>query len=201
MTNSQHSIQQVSNLFQYFRSELVSAFENLGLTTSDETQAYLAHLLEGYVRLNERSAEEVGFRKPAAFLLGEALQSAGDRRIEAYRRLGDASLFSCGFFEEHLNRSRSLVRVDYYRSMGRNAYSNLQDLMAFKAPGSAFHLIFQELTRSFDTLVEAFRVLALGTHDTDRIRGDLFARWHRGDDVDARLLARMGLFPSSGGDA
>ncbi len=201
MTDSQRSIQPVTNLFQYFRSELLSACDDLGLTTTEETQAYLAHLLEGFVRLNERTAQEVGFHKPAAFLLGEALQSAGDRRIEAYRRLGDTSLFSCGFFEDHLQRSRSLVKAEYYRSMGRSAYSSLHDLISFRAPGSAFQVIFAELARKFDTIVEAFRVLATGRTDQDRARADLFSRWHRGEEIDGKLLARLGLMPATGGDA
>ena len=194
MTDSQHSIQQVSDLFQFFHSELTSAFEQLGLNTSEETETYLIHLLEGYVRLDSTSAREIGFHRPAAFMLGDALQSGGDRRIEAYRRLGDASLFSCGFFEEHLNRSRSLVQSNYYRSMGRNAYSSLQNLMAFKAPGGVFHTIFDELARKFDQVVEAFRVLARGD---DLATGTvLLQRWQEGESLSAADWNRLGLLPS-----
>lgn len=200
MTDSQQSIQQAANLLQFFRSELGSAFENLGLTITDETQTYLIHLLEGYIRLDEKKREDIGFERAAALMLGDALQSGGDRRIEAYRRLGDASLFSCGFFEQHLDRANSLVRIDYYRDMGRNAYSNLQTLMRFKAPGGAFHVIFDELTRKFDTVVEAFRSVAHQQQEPSCAR--LLERWQRGDSIDAKDWARFGAFPSSnGGDA
>ena len=200
MTDSQHSIQQVVNLLQFFRSELGNAFDKLGLTTTEETQTYLIHLLEDYVRLDEKKRQDLGFEKPAAFLLADALHTGGDRRIEAYRRLGDASLFSCGFFEEHLDRANSLVPIDYYRDMGRNAYSNLQTLMKFKAPGGAFHVIFDELTRKFDTVVEAFRFLANQQQEPSCAR--LLERWQRGDSIDAKEWARFGGFPSTnGGDA
>ena len=200
MTDSQHSIQQVANLFNYFRSELLAAFDKLGLTTTDATETYLVHLLEGFVRLDEEKAKDIGFERPAALLLGEALNSAGDRRIEAYRRLGDASLFSCGFFEQHLGRRTSVVPVEYYRRMGRNAYHSLQSLMEFKAPGGAFHVIFDELAAKFDTVVEAFRVLATGSDGPTA--EFLLERWQQGADLDAARLIDAGFFPSgSGGEA
>lgn len=200
MTDSQHSITQVANLFHYFRSELLAAFDKLGLKTSDATETYLVHLLEGFVRLDEEKAKDLGFERPAALLLGEALNSAGDRRIEAYRRLGDASLFSCGFFQAYLERRTSVVPVDYYRQMGRNAYLSLQNLMEFKAPGGAFHMIFDELAAKFDVVVEAFRVLASGT---DVPSADfLIEQWQQGVDVDATQWLGAGFLPSgNGGDA
>ena len=145
MTDSPHTIQQVANLLHYFRTELAEAFDALDLTTAEETQTYLVHLLEGYARNNAESAQTIGFDTPAAFILGEAMNAAGERRIDAYRRLGDASLFSCGFFVERLDRTP--VKSGYYRDMGRVAYGRLGELMAYKQPGGAFHIIFEELTR------------------------------------------------------
>lgn len=200
MTDSQHSIQQVANLFQFFRTELTAAFEKLGLTTRDETQTYLVHLLEGFVRLDEKKVEDLGFHRPAALILGDALSSAGDQRIEAYRRLGDASLFSCGFFEKYLDRHNSVVPLKYYRDMGRNAYSNLHGLMQFKAPGGAFHIIFDELTEKFDTVVEAFRVLS-NRRDAPSC-AHLLERWQAGDEIDADAWVKAGFFPGTDeGDA
>ncbi len=195
MTDSQYSIHQVEDLLQFFRSELSAAFEKLGLTTREETKTYLVHLLESFARLDERSRTAIGFQRPAAFLLGDALQSAGDRRIEAYRLLGDASLFSCGFFEEYLNRNRSVVALDYYRSMGRNAYAHLESLMQFKAPGGAFHIIYDELTDKFDTVVEAFRVLA--GCDQSATCEQLVDRWQKTGVLDARAWAKIDAFPGS----
>lgn len=200
MTGSERSIETVADLYQFFRSELGKAFEKLGISTSDATQTYLVHLLESFVRLDKQKIEDLGFQRPAALLFAEALQSAGDRRIETYRRLGDASLFSCGFFQEHLGRSSSLVTVDYYQRLGRTAYSSLQSLMAFKAPGGVFHIIFDELSQKFDPVVQAFRALA--TAHKAPSTAYLFERWQRGALTGADEWTRLGLWPSSsGGDA
>lgn len=156
--SGEHGLEQVPSLLEFFREEMTCAFERMGVQTSEETEAYLVHLLDGYTRLDPESAEEVGFEKPAAMLLEEAMSSAGDRRIEIYRRLGDASLYNCGFFGAHITR-RS-VSPDYYRKMGRIAYQNLGDMMGFKQPGGIFHAIFSELASKFDGIVDAFRLIS-----------------------------------------
>ncbi len=198
MTDSEHSIHEVADLLEYFRSELSSAFDRLGLTMSHETEGYLVHLLDGFVRPDAQTAEEIGFERPAAFILGDALESAGDRRIEAYRRLGDTSLFSCGFFEDRLDRSDSVVPLDYYRNMGRNAYASLQSLMEFKAPGGTFHVIYDELTKKFDIVVEAFQVLA--NHRDGPSYSRLIEQWEQEGEIDVDAWRQIGAFPGDGGD-
>ncbi len=200
MTDSNHSLSEVANLFEFFRAELSSAFEKLGLTTSNQTEKYLVNLLENFVRPDERTAEEIGFDRPAAFILGDALQGAGDRRIEAYRRLGDASLFSCGFFEDRLDRRDSVVPLKYYRNMGRSAYSSLESLMKFKAPGGAFHLIYDELSAKFDVFVEAFQLLA--NHRDTPSYSTLVKQWQKNGEIDVAAWNQIDGFPgTSGGDA
>lgn len=157
MSNSQESIQTVSSLLAYFREELITAFEKTSVETSEDTEAYLVHLLDGFSRIDPASAEEVGFDKPAAFYLGEAMNSPGEQRIEAFRRLGDASLFNCGFFAGYI--SRRLVDAEYYQGIGRLSYQKLTQLMAMKSSGEMFRGIFEELTDNFEGVVESFRWL------------------------------------------
>lgn len=157
MTDSTPKIEPVVSLVGFFRDELVAALKSEGVDTTEETEAYLVHLLDGYSRLDDEKAEEVGFSKPAALLLQEALHSDGEQRIEAYRRIGDASLYSCGFFTDHLQRRG--VGDAYYRQVGRAAYSSLSDWMNMKQPGGIFDLIYRELTAKFDGVVGAFRIL------------------------------------------
>lgn len=154
--SSGQRIEQVASLLEFFRAELTLAFEQIGVETSEETEAYLVHLLDGYMRLDGK-ADELGFDKPAAMLLEEAMHSAGDRRIEIYRRLGDASLYNCGFFEERLARR---VGPAYYQRIGRAAYKSLEEMMCFKQPGGVFHAIYTELAEKFDGIVESFRLLS-----------------------------------------
>ncbi|RAL22285.1 hypothetical protein DL240_10560 [Lujinxingia litoralis] len=193
MTDSHHTIHRVANLLHYFRAELADAFQALGLTTAEETQTYLVYLLEGFARSNAESAQTIGFDRPAAFILGEAMNAAGERRIDAYRRLGDASLFSCGFFEERLDRTP--VKSGYYRDMGRVAYGRLGELMAYKQPGGAFHIIFEELTRCFDVVVDAFQLVSQrGQPDHER----LLLRWMRSGELDAADWQHLGGLPGNG---
>ena len=154
--SANHGIERVGNLVEFFRDELTLAFQRIGVETSQETEAYVVHLLDSYLRLDPTSAEELGFEKPAALLLEEALASDGDHRIEIYRRLGDASLYNCGFFSERLSRK---VGPEYYQRIGRTAYKSLEEMMGFKAPGGVFHAIYQELAVKFDQVVAALRML------------------------------------------
>ncbi len=155
MTASHESIQTVDNLLAYFRDELVQAFEEVDWEASEHTEAYLVHLLKGFTRLEPNSAEEVGFDKPAAFYLGEAMNSPGDRRVDVYRRLGDASLFNCGFFDAYLNRG--LVDTSYYQDVGRLAYDKLSRLHDLHKPSGPFEDVFDELASNFDSVVEALQ--------------------------------------------
>ena len=192
MTDPNQSITKANTLYQFFRDELAEAFDDLGLTPREETNAYLVHLLDRFARLDDRRREAIGFGRPAALMLADALQGAGDDRIEAYRQLGDTSLFSCGFFEAYLNRPRALVNANYYRDMGKNAYAHVESLMEFKAPGGSFHRIFDELTRQFDGVVAAFqriagefhhqRVPSLDPSAEDQLQAILTTQWWKDTD-------------------
>lgn len=192
------SLETVIDLVAFFRDELNEARGQTGLETSEETEAYLVHMLDGFARLNPTTAEEVGFHKPAARLLEEAIHSQGDQRIDLYRRLGDASLYSCGFFDAYL--SQSSVGPRYYRRVGQTAYAQLSDLMGFKQPGGIFPTIYRELTSKFDEVVETFRLVGQRAVTHSR-KGVLLDRLGRGREVSIDELAAAGLLTGEGGDA
>lgn len=187
MSNTQ-SILSVTSLFAFFYEELSNALRITGTTTTQETEAYLVRLLEGFVTLNEQQVAEIGFDRPAAHLLEEAMNAEGERRIEVYRRLGDTSLYSCGFFDKKL--SQSAVGTRYYSEVGRTAYHSLYEMMRFRQPGSVFQIIYEELYHKFDDVVSAFRLLGMGT------RSDaLLDQWSEGK-IDDDSLLRAGLWVS-----
>lgn len=197
MTDSKKGpIESTTNLLNYFREELKLAFDDLGLESSENTEAYLVYLLQNFARLDPQLVQEVGFNKPAAFLLGEAMNSPGEQRIAAYRRLGDASLFNCGFFADHLTR-RGTVSAQYYRNVGRLAYGNLSELMGFKQPGGIFTQIYRELAAQFDAFVEAFERLGRGTKARSASDASaLLAKLRRGESVDLDDLEAAGWLPA-----
>jgi hypothetical protein len=204
MKESQESIQCTNNLLNYFRQELRVAFDGIGLQSSENTEAYLVYLLENFVRLDPQLSEDVGFQKAAALLLGEAMNSPGDLQIEAYRRLGDASLFNCGFFDAHLTR-RGAVTSQYYRDVGRIAYGQLSDLMMLKRSGGVFQQIYEELAAQFDAFVEAFK--RLGDRPDKPRRESILNRGgsqygpleklRRGESLDLEDLKLAGLVPAN----
>lgn len=200
MSQSHESIQTVSSLLAYFRQELSTAFEKLDVEASEETEAYLVQLLDGYSRLNPEDAEAVGFDKPAALILGEAMNSPGERRIEIYRQLGDASLFNCGFFEGYI--SRRLVDVEYYQDVGRLAYQKLAHLFSAKDSSQMFCGIYDELAGNFEGMVEAFNWLgrSLQADDAVSMAEDLERELAEKTADDAKSLQAAGNVIDSLGD-
>lgn len=197
MSDSQGQIHSNVNLLNYFRDELQLAFDRVGLESSENTEAYLVQLLRNFVRLDPQLSQEVGFQKPAAFLLGEAMNSPGEERIARYRRLGDVTLFNCGFFDKHLTR-RGTVSSEYYRNVGRIAYGQLSDLMLVKKSGEIFQEIYEELSAKFDAFVDAFKCLGGESKVRDeRDAQGVLEKLRRGESVDLDDLKCAGLVPKN----
>lgn len=158
MSQDKSTITNASTLLDFFRQELEAASHELGVKTTDETQAYLIHMLDGYTKPEQSRLGQLGFERAAALMLSDAVYSEGERRIEAYRQLGDACLYNCGFFQERLTRRH--LRVEYYQQVGRTAYKRLAELMGLKRHGGLFHHIFDELAMQFELLTQALRQMA-----------------------------------------
>ena len=180
-TPSKSPIAQSESLAAYFHTELERIHTELGLTTSAHTRAYLVSLLDSYTRLSPQAKPELGFERPAAFMLSDAVHGAPGQRIDAYRRLGDACLYNCGFFSQKLTR-RS-VSASYYEAMGRNAYDHAHDLMRGSArQASPFGQIFAELSDKFAGVVRALKRLGQSQDPMQELE-ELFARIERGEQV------------------
>jgi hypothetical protein len=192
-TPLQLTLTEKTDLLTYFREELEQAMILLHMDSSAQTRSYVLHLLERRMRLDDEDKEALGFERPAAFMLNDALEAEPSGRIEAFRKLGDACLYNCGFFDARITR-RS-VSSSYYTHMGRDAYHSVADLMR---PGSAMgtlRAIFAELAEKFDGFVAAFRHMATGQHP----REELFARIRRGENVSVEELMRAGVLVGATG--
>ena len=180
-------------LLAYFQERLEHALGLLRADASDPARSYLLHLLARYVRLDPDGAlqRSLGFERPAALLLGEASERAPTARLEAYRELGDACLYNCGFFTERLTR-RSLSQ-QYYERIGQQAYQSVSELATrskrAEAPHSSWSMIFEELAAKFSQFVAALRHLATGKDP----REQLFARIRRGEHVSQAELLSAGV--------
>lgn len=150
----------VDNLLAYFHEAFAQAAEETGVETSESTQAYIIHMLDGFTRLTPEASDELGFTRPAVIMLSDAVYSGGEQRIEAYRRLGDACLYNCAFFSRRLTRRG--LKASYYEQVGRTAYKDLGHLMRGKRTGGIFTQIFGELADTFDGVVATLRRMRRG---------------------------------------
>jgi hypothetical protein len=94
--------------------------------------------------------------RPLAWHYQEALEARSlQERTAALRRLGDISLFIAGLYAQSL--SRSLVDIDYYISMGGNAYACLSDTTPPRSDLTTLKQVFSELSERF---IEVMDVLS-----------------------------------------
>ena len=122
---------------EYFKELVEGALARRRVDACDLTESP-ANLLCQYIRFDSRESAEA----PLALQLGRALDSGGVEQRARLRSLGDFSLFMSGFFSDSFRRS--LVDVDYYKSMGEYAYGSLS-----RAEDDAFAEVFGELSRKF----------------------------------------------------
>lgn len=158
MSEARSPITSTATLLDFFRQELELAGRMLGVQTSDETRAYVIHMLDGYTRTTPTNTAQLGFDRAAALMLSDAVYSAGEHRIEAYRQLGDACLYNCGFFLARLTRRH--MRVEYYQQIGRAAYDRLSALFAAKPGGDLFGAIFDELAAQFEVMTKVLQQMS-----------------------------------------
>ena len=197
--SSPHKLITNTNLVEYFQASVDNALSQQSVDVEPETAHYLVNLLSFFSRsenLYERSSN--GFQlKPLALMYAEAMEEpSADARYQAFRRLGDVSLFICGVFSYSLNRK--CVDVDYYSAMGESAYSSLSDRLT-STPFSALGEVFAELAEKFSDCVD---VLAeVSDKDPDGSSRDtlrLYELWLRtGSRRALRQLHGLGIHPLS----
>ena len=174
---------------EYFKELVEGALARRRVDACDLTEYYLVNLLCQYIRFDSR--ESVALDQPLAIQLARALNGAGVEQRARLRSLGDCSLFMSGFFSDSFRRS--LVDVDYYKSLGEYAYGSLS-----RDEDDAFAEVFGELSRKFvgfvDVLSDISERTTLGT-STDVLR--LYEKWLRtGSQRDGQRLVEQGILPN-----
>lgn len=181
-----------TDLRHFFRDSVNCALQNQGVEAEHSTILYVVNLLTTFAHaenLFEKSEEGVGL-KPLAMHYRDALHSSSpcERRI-ALQRLGDCALFIAGIFSDSLERKA--VDLDYYVSMGGNAYACLADIRERRINDAALGDIFAELAEKFvafvDILNEVGEGLSRRSH-SDLLR--LYEVWLRTGSERARKRLR-----------
>lgn len=183
------------DLGEFFRREVTEAKDVLGLKLTQETEFYLVNLLCDYARRDSRFTATPG-EEPLALIYKRALEADSAERTRILKRLGDVSLYVAGFFTEFIERTG--VDIDYYISMGGNAYGSLSDLFGSQRNGDAFAEVYMQLAVHFTELVDLLAEISDRSRDSDN-DGDLlklYDLWARtGSDRVRKLLLEKGLVP------
>src|SRR5579884_1412927 len=163
-----------------FRDLIRSALAAQQVEASEATEFYLVRLLEDFTRPGRADLLD----PPLALDYLAAGHLPAPQRYAKLKRVADTALFVTGLFVDSLDRT--LVGVDYYTALGRNAYARLsaEPMRAARAAP------FEDLAGRF---LEYVRVL-MQIRDQDTLR--LYKRWlHTGGRREADLLIRRGLIP------
>jgi hypothetical protein len=177
----------------FFRDRLLEALERRMMRVPEITEFYLVQLLARHVR----ATSELDPTRTLVERLLEAESSPANDRLTRYREMGDAALYACGFFGDHLDR-RGISR-DYVATMGGRAYHAAHDLSRWGSDRdiATFAEVFEELAREFAayaTVLDEVRELTAMRTPQDIVR--LYDRWRktRSPSV-AERLRQAGLFP------
>ena len=189
----------VRNLQEFFRDAVHEALVRQGTDVDDHTEHYVVGVLTMFSRseaLFEPTAEGPRL-KPAALMLADAASaSSGEQRSRALQRLGDVSLFVCGFLSHGF--ARRLVDVDYHVAMGGRAYGTLALDRGNGPRGRALAGVFAELAAKFQRLVDVLNdVSEMSWSSSDRDVLRLYETWLRTGSPRAHALLReMGVSPA-----
>jgi len=175
-------------------SELVGeAVSETRAAASPEAAIYLVELLVG--RLDQAPLVRDAEDQPTLgeSLLRARLEREAARRAALLRDVGDLTLFTAGFFSDHLERG--IMSLDYYRSVGRAAYADLSSCVALRARQPVWPSLFRELAENFAQFVDVLaEVGSLARQDSSKELLRLYERYLRTGSERARArLARKGI--------
>src|SRR3989442_11766457 len=135
---------ETGSLTSLFRQLVRAAMAEQQVESSETTEFYLVQLLEGFARPGRGELLD----RPLALDYLEAFHLPASQRYEKLKRVADTALFVTGIFVDSLERS--LVGLDYYTSLGRNAYARL----SAQPPRASLAELFVELAGRFPEFVQ-----------------------------------------------
>jgi hypothetical protein len=185
-------------IVEFFREKLDEVGKRQNVPLQDGTQFYLVNLLSNFVDVNRlHSPEKPSEEEPLAIMFVRALNAGNpNEQFRLFKSIGDKSLYVSGFFGDSFNRK--IIDVDYYISMGENAYGSVSQISRESPKSSAgFTSIFTELAEKFPKLVDLLSEISEDagiTSNSDLLR--LYERWlkTKSDRLSAKLR-EQGIAP------
>jgi hypothetical protein len=180
---------------EFFRGNVEAAMRNQRVSAPPETTAYLAGVLEEFVRPEQSVGLARTLDRSLTLLLDEALTAPTAERFERLRQLGDATLYVSSFFADHLERRG--VDDGFVRTIGGIAYGSAGKMVRGDS-GAALARIYDELASQFARFVEVLAEVAESTaiagRNTSKGVLRLYEKWLRtGNERIGRALTAEGL--------
>lgn len=129
----------------HIETYLVEVLEN-HLLVKNLFQFDLAHIANSTTEVHQSSKNPSTFAE--LYLL--AMNSDHSAKTELLKKLGDRSLYFCGFFSPSLQKR--LVDVDYYLEMGELAFTSLSNLVKENTVGQIYTVIAKRFVEFVDVL-------------------------------------------------
>ncbi|OGL38313.1 MAG: hypothetical protein A2042_08655 [Candidatus Schekmanbacteria bacterium GWA2_38_11] len=185
-----------TNLMEFFKESVSIAIEKQKIKTNEIVEFYIVNLLSEFgsiKKVYERDKNEEN--EPIAILFLKTFHSSLSEQIKGFKKVGDFSLFISGFFSDSL-RDKS-VDVDYYNSIGKQAYNKLSLILKKISKGETFFNLYQELSikfQSFTDVLSEVSAMSYITSDKDVLR--VYERWLKTKEKrDEGLLQEKGIIP------
>lgn len=140
----------------FFKEAVRDAFTNRKIEAIPMVEDYLVNILEHYViaaHLHESDRiDEQGQKKPTtlAETLLIAAQSDHSTKVDMLKKLGDRTLYVCGFFSDSLQRK--VIDLDYCADMGGTAYRILAQSTKEDAVSQVYSLYSKKFLAFVDVL-------------------------------------------------
>jgi hypothetical protein len=184
---------------EYFHSKITEASKHLNVKLNEHVEFYLVNLLTNFATpsIKTDSAEELDdlISTPLAFLLKRAVEAPVEKQPHFYRRLGDASLYISGFFQDYFNRKT--FDINYYITMGSSAYDQASSLSRYQSREDGLYVTYESLAKNFTKIVDVVAQASDSTaiqHDSNILI--LYDRWNRsGSERLRHLLEDKGINP------
>ncbi len=190
----------VYNLRDYFRTSIGDVIADQGVDVDPHATHYVVNMMTLFSRSDQfyQDDGETYSLKPLALMLADAADAPNtEQRNQTLQRLGDVALFISGFFVESL--ANKAVDIDYYMTMGENAYGSLSEEVRGTFRGNAFADVYRELATKFQILIDVLHEV----RDSARAESDVnllrtYEIWLKtGSRRAENLLRQQGIVPIS----
>lgn len=186
----------------FFKEAVRDAFSKRKIRAFPLAETYMVNILEHYViaaHLHEtESVDEQGNRKPQTLAETLLLAAQADHatKVDMLKKLGERTLYTCGFFSDSFQRK--VIDVDYCAEMGGAAYA----LLAKSTREDTLSQVYSLYSKKFLSFVEALNYISeksqlQSSNNVLRIYDQYLKT---GSELAREKLAKMGIVPIARGD-